>query len=152
MFNPTWACTSANPREACSLFLREAASISADSSVKRGTVKSPAISSAARLPSSSDFFMMSRIMEHMHSTAVPFVQGSGEGKCNRDARCKIHDAGCKKTIADFGLGICMPPTGMQNNGQTGQQSHVRTAVEQFPAMQLNRFSFTQKNASIGALQ
>ena len=112
IFNPTWACTSADPREACSLFLREAASISADSSVKRGTLKSSVISSAERCPSSSDFFMMSRIMGHMHSTAVSFVQGDVKGMMQdtryrmQDTRCRMQDAGYGN--GDCGFRICFP--------------------------------------------
>jgi len=119
IFNPTWACTSADPREACSLFLREAASISADSSVKRGTVKSPAISSEVSCPPSSDFLMMSRIMERMHNTAGSFVQGDVKGmmqdarcrmqdaRCRmQDARCRIQEAGCGNN--DCGFRICFP--------------------------------------------
>jgi hypothetical protein len=43
-------------------------------------------------------------MEHMHSTAVPFVQGDAEGN---DTGCKMQDAECGAVIVDAFHGLAV---------------------------------------------
>ncbi len=58
-FSPNWACTSANPLHAFSLFSRAAACIRNDSFVKSGTLKRVVISSLESSNTSNDFFIIS---------------------------------------------------------------------------------------------